>query len=175
MFEMGFKMATYFSPDDDTQSVFLNFIRGTNKHLRIAVYSLHLPSLIDELIELHKRGVDVALVIDHTQAHGKAEHPDVLQLISAGIPLVEGTSQKHRIMHHKFAVRDKTTVLSGSWNFSESASLENNYFDIVESSERAALFLSKWKEMWDWIRTNEPEYQEMAVARAPVNLRTTSS
>jgi phosphatidylserine/phosphatidylglycerophosphate/cardiolipin synthase-like enzyme len=121
---------------------------------------LHLPPLIDELIQLHKRGVDVALVCDHTQARGKYEHPEIEQLRAAGIPLVEGTSQKHKIMHHKFAVRDKTTVLSGSWNFSLSASEENNYFDIVESPERAALFLSKWQEMWDWIVENEPQLQE---------------
>lgn len=160
MLDYGLKIQTFFSPDDDTQSVFLDFIRSTQSHLRIAVYGLHLPPLIDELIELHKRGVDIALVCDHTQARGKYEKPEIIQLLQAGVPLLEGTSEKHKIMHHKFAVRDKSAVLSGSWNFSQSASDESNYFDIIESPERAALFLSKWQEMWNWIASHEQAYQE---------------
>lgn len=155
----GLTVATYFSPDDDTQQVFLDFIRSAKEHLRVAVYGLHLPPLIDEIVDMHKSGVDIALVVDHTQARGKYERPEIQQLRESGIPLMEGTSEKHHIMHHKFAVRDKSDVLSGSWNFSQSASLESNYFDIVESPDRAALFLSKWQEMWDWIQENEQQYQ----------------
>lgn len=151
---------TYFAPDDDTEKVFLDFIQGTKEHLRIAVYGLHLPPLIDALIELHHAGKDVAIVCDHTQARGTAENPEIHQLLASGIPLLEGTSSKHKIMHHKFAVRDKVSVLSGSWNFSQSASEENNYFDIIESPERSDLFLSKWQEMWDWIKEHEQKYQE---------------
>jgi phosphatidylserine/phosphatidylglycerophosphate/cardiolipin synthase-like enzyme len=151
---------TYFSPNDDTEKIFLDFINNTKEHLRIAVYGLHLPKLIDSLLDLHKRGVDIALVIDHTQARGKYENPEVKQLIDAGIPLLEGTSEKHKIMHHKFAVRDKEFVLSGSWNFSESASEENNYFDIIQSEHRANLFLLHWQEMWNWIEKNEQQMQE---------------
>ena len=157
--DFGLKMSTYFSPDDDTQKVFLDFIKGTQNHLRIAIYGLHLPPLIDDLIALHQSGKDIALVIDHTQAHGSAEHPEVERLRQVGVPLLEGTSERHRIMHHKFAVRDRETVLSGSWNFSESASLESNYFDVVESPERAALFLSKWQEIYDWVIAHEQKYQ----------------
>jgi phosphatidylserine/phosphatidylglycerophosphate/cardiolipin synthase-like enzyme len=148
---------TFFSPDDDTQKVFLDFIRGTTKHLRIAIYSLHLPPLVDDLIQLHRSGVDVALVCDQSQADGKYERPEIQQLRLAGVPLVVGTSQKHKIMHHKFAVRDKVAVESGSWNYSLSASEESNYFDIIESSDRAELFLSKWQEIWNWISKNEPQ------------------
>ena len=158
--DVGLRMSTYFSPDDDTQQVFLDLIRSTKQHLRIAIYGMHLPPLIDELLALHKEGKDVALVIDHTQARGTYEHPEIEQLRSAGVPILEGTSDHHKIMHHKFAVRDKETVLSGSWNFSESASLESNYFDVVESPDRAALFLDKWQEMYDWINTHEQKYQD---------------
>lgn len=159
--DVGLKMSTFFSPDDDTQQVFLDFINETQSHLRIAIYGLHLPPLIDSILALHSKGVNVALVCDHTQARGKYERPEIQQLVDAGVPLLEGTSERHHIMHHKFAVRDKSSVLSGSWNFSQSASLESNYFDIVESSDRAALFLSKWQEMWDWINANEQKYQEV--------------
>ncbi len=154
---------TFFSPDDDTQKVFLDFIRSTTKHLRIAIYSLHLPPLVDDLLQLHRSGVDIALVCDHSQAEGKYEHPEIQQLRLAGVPLVVGTSQKHKIMHHKFTVKDKVAVESGSWNFSLNASDESNYFDIIESSDRAALFLSKWQEMWNWISKNEPQFEQQSI------------
>jgi phosphatidylserine/phosphatidylglycerophosphate/cardiolipin synthase-like enzyme len=150
---------TFFSPDDDTQKVFLDFIRSTKQHLRIAIYSLHLPPLVDDLIQLHRSGVNIALVCDHSQAEGRYEHPEIEQLRLAGVPFVVGTSQKHKIMHHKFAVKDKVAVESGSWNFSLSASEESNYFDIIESWDRAATFLSKWQEMWNWISENEPQLE----------------
>lgn len=160
----GIHITTYFSPDDDTQQAFLDFIQGTKSHLRIAIYGLHLPPLVKALQDLHQTGVDVALVCDSTQAAGKYEHPEIVHLVQAGIPLVVGTSQQHKIMHHKFVVRDKSAVLSGSWNFSESASEESNYFDIVESPQRAELFLSKWQEMWDWIHAHEAKQQPTAQA-----------
>ena len=128
----GLSITTLFSPDDDTQAAFLQFIQGAQSHLRIAIYGMHLPPLIYDLLALHKAGKDIAIVCDHTQAEGKYEHPEIQQLIDAGVPIIIGTSEKHMIMHHKFAVRDKESVLSGSWNFSVSASKESNYFDIVE-------------------------------------------
>src|ERR1700730_823396 len=131
----GAQVSTYFSPDDDTQNVFLQFIHGTKHHLRIAIYSLHLPPLINDFISLHQSGIDLALVCDHSQALGKYEQPEIAQLKAAGVPLVVGTSQKHKIMHHKFAVQDQSIVEAGSWNYSLSASAESNFFDIVVSTD----------------------------------------
>lgn len=156
--DIGLRIKTLFSPDDDTQAAFLAFIQGTQKRLRIAVYGMHLPPLVDSLLALHEAGRDVALVLDHTQAEGTYERPEVAQIIAAGVPVRIGSSERHHIMHHKFAVRDGAAVLSGSWNFSESASLESNYFDIVDNPERAALFEAKWEEMWTWIDAHEAKW-----------------
>lgn len=157
---MELDIETYFSPDEDTKGKFLEFIQGTQTHLRIAIYGLHLPELVDSLIKLHNQGVDVALVCDHTQARGTYERPEILQLRAAGIPLWEGTSQKHRILHHKFAVRDQDTVLAGSWNFSQSASDEANYFDIIKQAVRAQRFLKIWDELAEFIKLHEGQYQD---------------
>ena len=156
----GLNITTLFSPEDDTQTAFLQFVQSTKSHLRIAIYGMHLPPLVNDLLALRAAGKDIALVCDHTQAMGRYEHPEIDALIAAGVPLVIGSSDKHMIMHHKFAVRDKEVVLSGSWNFSVSASKEDNFFDIVESPERSALFLSKWQEMHDWIASHEQKWQE---------------
>lgn len=158
--EVGLRVRTLFSPGDDVQGEFLRWIQATENHLRIAIYGMHLPPLIRDLIVLHQRGVDVALVIDHVQAHGTAEHPEVEELRRASVPLLEGQSQRHRIMHHKFAVRDKASVWAGSWNFSESAQLESNYADVVDNPQRADLFLSKWNEIWEYMQVHDMRWND---------------
>ena len=150
---------TFFSPDDDTQQVFLDFLGQAQQNIYIAIYGWHLPPAVAILLAKQHAGIPVALVMDHLQATGRYEAPEVTQLVQGGCDVTIGTSQKHKILHHKFAVVDQTHVLAGSWNFSESASLENNYLQIVSNAEMAALFLAKWHEMNDWIRTHEPQWQ----------------
>lgn len=157
--EVGLRISTFFSPDDPCQDVLLDFVCQTQQHLRVAMYGLHLPPLIDALLALHAAGKDVALVLDHTQAAGHAEKPEVQALLAAGVPLRIGTSQKHAILHHKFFVRDKSAVLAGSYNASLGAAKEANYFDVVDNADRATLFLAKWQELWDFISAHEAVYQ----------------
>lgn len=165
--EVSLKMKTMFSPDDDVTTEFLQFISATSSHLRIAIYGLHLPVLIDEILKLHNNKIDVAFVCDETQADGHYERPEVVQLKAAGVPIKIGTSSKHRIMHNKFVVQDQASVWSGSWNFSSTASLESNQADLIYSVDRATLFLSKWQEMWDWIDKNEEAIQDKFNAPTP--------
>ncbi|MCL6563383.1 MAG: hypothetical protein K6U87_10280 [Firmicutes bacterium] len=150
---------TYFSPDDDTQGVFLDFLRQAQHEIRIAIYAWHLPPAVEILAAKVRAGVDVALVMDHSQATGHYEAPEVTQLVQAGCRVAIGTSQKHAILHHKFAVVDRLHVLAGSWNMSGAASREANYLQVVTNQDLASLFLAKWQELDTWIRRHEPQWQ----------------
>lgn len=150
---------SYFSPDEDLKTLFLNFIQSTDTELRFADYGFHMPMLTDTLIHLHESGKDIAGVLDRIQEQGKYEHPEVVKLLQAKMDLAIGTSMKRRIMHDKFAVRDRRFVLAGSWNFSETATSESNFFFIIDSPELAKRFLANWQEMHDWILAHEPQYQ----------------
>lgn len=148
---------TYFAPDDDCEAALLAFIASATHTVRIADYSFNLESLTDTLIRQHAAGIDVQLVLDRSQAAGSSERPIVAELRAAGVPLVVGTSDKHRIQHQKFVVIDGIAVLSGSYNFTHTASLENNYFDIAHNPLRAQAFTDAWQKMWNWISANEPQ------------------
>lgn len=150
----------HFSPDEDLKAIFLDYIGGTQEHLRIADYGFHMPELVEKLESLHDGGKDLALVLDSVQERGKYERPEVIELVQKKIAVAIGTSFKHEIMHDKFAIRDKRWVLAGSWNFSESATKESNFFFIIDSPELASRFLNNWQEMWDWIQSHEQKYQE---------------
>lgn len=148
---------TYFSPDDPCEAVLLAFVQTAKTGVRVADYSFNLTQLVDILINQHAAGIDVQLVLDRSQAAGKSERPIVAELRAAGVPLVVGTSDKHRIMHQKFLVIDGVSVLSGSYNFTHTASLESNYFDIIQNPLRAEAFTAAWQRIWDFISANEPQ------------------
>lgn len=148
---------TYFSPQDDTLQAFITFIGTAKKKIRIADYSFNLDPLVDLLIEKHDKGVDVQLVLDKSQSSGVTEKPEVKKLKKAGVPFVIGTSDKHKIMHNKFTIVDDTWVQSGSWNYTNAASDEDNFFDIEHSMDRAKVFSDDWQKMFDWITANESQ------------------
>jgi len=148
---------TYFSPQDDTLQAFLDFIATAKRKIRIADYSFNLEPLVDLLIEKHKQKVDVRLVLDKSQSTGEAEKPALAKLKKAKVPFVLGTSSKHKIMHNKFTILDDEWVQSGSWNYTNAASDEDNFFDIEHSVDRARVFTADWQKMFDWITANEPQ------------------
>lgn len=147
---------TYFSPADDCQTALLNFVQTARHMIRVCDFTFNLVPLADLLIAKYQAGVDVRLVLDRTEAGIPSEKPLVTQLRAAGVPLVAGTSERHRIMHMKYLVVDDVWVLSGSFNFSATAELEANFIDIENNALRAQAFLDDWQRLWDWISRNEP-------------------
>jgi hypothetical protein len=64
----------------------LDLIDSAAQSIRVADYSYNLPALTMALVAKHKAGVDVALVLDHSQAAGTTEKPQVAALVEAGVP-----------------------------------------------------------------------------------------
>jgi len=147
---------TYFTPYDDAQTPLLNPINSATKKIRLADYSFNLNSVVQALIAKHQAGLDVSLVLDKSQAGGSTEVPEVNSLKLAGVPLVVGSSDKGKIMHLKVIIVDDATVGSGSYNFTGTADLEDNFFDVEHNVERAAAFTAYWQKVHDWIATKTP-------------------
>jgi phosphatidylserine/phosphatidylglycerophosphate/cardiolipin synthase-like enzyme len=147
------------SPDDKIDEECIKFINGAQVSLRIADYSFNLSTAVDAIIARHQAGVDVKLVLDHSQALGSTEIPQLGRLKAAGVPFVEGTSMDHQIMHDKLMIKDSRVTWWGSWNITKTASKQNNTVQIVSDPEIAEKFIEKWQAMWDWITANEPQYQ----------------
>lgn len=142
---------TFFTPYDDAQTPLINMLQSATKSIRIADYSFNLMPVVDILIAKYKAGVDVQLVLDSSQARGKSEVPEVTKLKEACVPMVVGTSDKGKIMHLKVAIVDDAIVGSGSYNFTGTAELEDNFFDVEHSLERAAAFTAYWQRVHDYI------------------------
>lgn len=147
----------YASPDEDTLTPFLEFIKSAKKTLHIADYSFNMKELIPVLQALHDKQVFIDLVLDKSQSAGKFESQDIMALKLASMTVTIGTSDKHQIMHDKFAIVDGVKTLYGSWNFTDTATKEDNFLVIDSNPQVAAWFEQTWQTIKSWILANEPQ------------------
>jgi phosphatidylserine/phosphatidylglycerophosphate/cardiolipin synthase-like enzyme len=115
---------------------------GARASFHGAFYSISSKSLASKMIEAHRRGVEVLLVVERRNARG-AEFD---RLVGAGIPVVSETGRG--LMHNKFAIIDGRIVWTGSYNLTENGvpKHNNNAIEIV-SEELSKIFEAEFDEM----------------------------
>jgi phosphatidylserine/phosphatidylglycerophosphate/cardiolipin synthase-like enzyme len=134
------------------------FLDEATQSLEIAIYDFDLgpgtEMVVTNAIEgAAKRGVDVRLVfnLDFRGAipvppPPKARPEDIerLSVPTRGIPGIPD------LMHHKFVVRDRAAVWTGSTNWTEESwSREENVVVTVESPEIATAYAMAFDELWE--------------------------
>ncbi len=98
-------------------------IRSAKRTIQIALFTLTHPSLVEELVTAHQRGVDIHVVVDQHAARG-ASLKAVERLEKAGITV--RFSRGIQLLHHKFMLIDDATLLTGSANWTKAAFQKNN-------------------------------------------------
>jgi phosphatidylserine/phosphatidylglycerophosphate/cardiolipin synthase-like enzyme len=109
----------------------------------VAAYSLNLWSIRDAIINAHKRGVVVRMVMESDNM----DTGEVQQLQDAGIPIVG--DQRQGLMHNKFIVIDHLEVWTGSMNFTAGGVYkDNNNLIHLRSTEAAADYTNEFSQMF---------------------------
>jgi phosphatidylserine/phosphatidylglycerophosphate/cardiolipin synthase-like enzyme len=134
------------------------FLDQAQHSLDIAIYDLDLGPetegvVVGAIEGAARRGVDVRLVYNvdfrapiPVPPPPKARPEDIerLSVPTRGIPGIPD------LMHHKFAVRDRASVWSGSTNWTdESWSREENVIVTVDSAELANSYTLAFEELWE--------------------------
>ena len=142
----------YFSSPDDPSASTLHggpdahlaeAINGARLSVDMAMDSLNLWSIRDALLEAHRRGTAVRLVVE-SESLGSEE---VQELIEAGIPIVDDRGEG--LMHNKFTIIDRREVWSGSMNYTTSAAYRSdNNLVRIRSSGLAENYLVEFEEMF---------------------------
>lgn len=124
----------------------VNFINSAQSTIDGALFELNLESVTNALIDAHKRGVQVRLVVDDEHA-AEDEESTVDQLEEAGIPIVD--DNRTSLMHHKFLIVDSSQVWMGSMNFTHNGVYNNNNNAlIIRSSRLAQNYQAEFNEMF---------------------------
>ncbi|MBN2331813.1 MAG: DUF1669 domain-containing protein [Deltaproteobacteria bacterium] len=146
-------VAVYFSPEGGAEQVLVEKIDGAKTSIRVAVYTFTNRVLAQALLRAQERGVAVSLILD---GNDESEYSKGFYLYKRGIDVryARGRRRKGKkasfgLMHHKFAVIDKKTVITGSYNWTASAE-QWNYENllIVNSVELALRYEQEFCELW---------------------------
>lgn len=98
-------------------------IRTARHSLRLALFTFTHPSLIDEVIAAHKKGIAVSVVVDmHSGLGASSKAIETLQAAGVRVSLSRGA----QLLHHKFMIVDDHTFVSGSANWTKAAFSKNS-------------------------------------------------
>ncbi len=120
----------------------VSVINAAQKSIYVQAYSFTSQGIVDALIAAHKRGIDVEIILDKSNLHGKGNKTQ--DVIAAGIPT--WIDSKHAIAHNKVMIIDDSSIITGSFNFTSSAELHNAENSVViTGKELADIYLINWK------------------------------
>jgi phosphatidylserine/phosphatidylglycerophosphate/cardiolipin synthase-like enzyme len=135
-----------FSPQDRPISSGVRpLLRRAKRRIDVAVFFLTNKLITRDLIDAHRRGVEVRVILDATAAtNGYTKHE---LLRAAGIPLkIENWGGK---MHMKSAAIDGEHVITGSMNWTSAGEYDNDENTIIiHSKAHAAQYHAAFDGMW---------------------------
>lgn len=131
--------------------LFAKIMNEAKKTLDIAVFDIEEESACQSLIQARKRGVRVRIVTDadNLGEHGNPSKPrQVLALMKkAGIQI--RADNRNAFMHHKFAIMDQHTVITGSLNLTNNSMYRDNNNSLkITSPELAALYQEEFNRLF---------------------------
>lgn len=135
----------YFSEIDNCVARIVSLITEAKNSIDICVFTITDDRIAGPLIEAHRQGVSVRILTDDDKANDLGS--DIPRFMQEGVPVRVDRTAYH--MHHKFAIFDRKLLLTGSYNWTRGASI-NNIENFVLVSERALLsnFQKEFDRLW---------------------------
>jgi len=173
---------------DNLEAAIVDFINGAQKRLDIAVQELDNENIGKAIIEARQRGVRVNLVLeldylrsipgqkDPFSPGGSTEINRILHdaALRAGIKV--NADFNSNIFHQKFIVRDSTSLLTGSTNFTKTGVSTNlNHIVIVHDHDLALEYTREFREIQRgrfgrYSEPNGPRPTELTVSNLPMKV-----
>ncbi|MGK0358873.1 MAG: cardiolipin hydrolase [Bradymonadia bacterium] len=122
----------YFSPGEDCRNAIIGLLKSARETIDLCVFTITDNGVSKEIYAASRRGVKVRLITDNDKATDRGS--DIDDLERAGVPVRVDHTENH--MHHKFAIFDAETVLTGSYNWTRSAYTRNQENVIISDDVR---------------------------------------
>ncbi len=138
-------LGVYFTPPAGAANAIVKAIDASQREVLVQAYGFTHNAIAQALLRAHGRGVSVRVLLDH-----KSDHTNryVIDLLNQGrVSLRE--DGKHAISHNKVMVIDESVVITGSFNFTNSAETRNaENFLILKSVDLASQYKMQWQSHW---------------------------
>lgn len=137
--------SAHFSPGVTCRNKLMDLCHQAKKTIDICVFTISDDKLSSAILKAAARDVKIRIITDNDKSGDLGSDVDYLR--EKDIPIVMDTSPYH--MHHKFAMFDGKWLANGSFNWTRSAT-KNNEENIVVNNERKLLvvFQEKFNELW---------------------------
>lgn len=112
---------TYFSPRGGATEAIVKEINSAKSAILVQAYSFTSKPIAKALVDARKRGVKIEAVLDKSQRREKYTSADFIA--HAGIPTY--IDDRHAIAHNKIMILDRSTLITGSFNFTKAAEERN--------------------------------------------------
>ena len=132
---------TCFTPPSGCGLVIANLISKAQESIYVQAYSFTSGEITHALINAHKRGVKVKILLDRSNIGAKNSR--MQNLIKAGIEV--DIDHISGIAHNKVIIIDNQTLITGSFNFTVAADIRNaENIIIVNDKQIAERYLQNW-------------------------------
>ncbi len=136
----------YFSPGDDCPQIIVNQLQRASSSIDICVFTITDNRIADAIRDAFVRGVAVRIISDNDKSLDPGS--DIERLMGLGVPVRIDQTDHH--MHHKYAVFDQKTTLTGSYNWTRSADKHNDEnFLITSEAAINRAYLGHFDRLWD--------------------------
>jgi phosphatidylserine/phosphatidylglycerophosphate/cardiolipin synthase-like enzyme len=143
---------------EDVARQVAEFLNGAERSLELALYDVRLEGeaadiVLGALVGAYERGVAVRLVynVDHPGPVPVPPPPQTVPDLLEELPFPTlGIPGIPDLMHHKYVVRDRRGVWTGSMNWTtDSWSRQENVIAIVDSAALATAYRINFDELWE--------------------------
>jgi phosphatidylserine/phosphatidylglycerophosphate/cardiolipin synthase-like enzyme len=119
----GLMVEVYFSPDDHVAQQIIRLIQGAKQNISFLAFSFTSDEIADALLERASVGVTVRGVFDQSQVESNIGG-EYQRILSKGVDvrILGGKS----LLHDKVIIIDNQIVITGSYNFSKNAEINND-------------------------------------------------
>ena len=141
----GVRHEAWFSPGDACPRRIVELVDGARRAIDVCVFTLTDDRIAGALERAHGRGVAIRMITDDDKAHDRGS--DVIDLARQGIAVRTDKSEFH--MHHKFALFDGATLLTGSYNWTRGADRDNEEnFVVTTEPDLVRAFAAEFDKLW---------------------------
>lgn len=140
------KIEVHFSPSQNCEKAIIDSIVNAQSSIDAAIYTFTHKNIASALKKAHAKGVKIRMITDASQSDIQSSKAPAL--FKAGIPIKINT--QNRIEHNKFIIIDGKKLITGSYNWTYSASQYNseNCMIITQDDETISSFENRFNTLW---------------------------
>lgn len=135
----------YFNPGEECLQGILRLFKHVKDSVDICVFTITDDRIAEAIYQGYKRGQSIRIITDDRKIN--APGSDIVKIAHAGIPVKIDHANEH--MHHKFAVFDCRILITGSFNWTRSASTGNHENLLITDDPRLVKpFCREFERLW---------------------------